>query len=158
MTTKSPYLTDGRLADVISALQVLGNYTWASRKADSWGEKLGQVLSGPDWLTLFKEHPEFFRVNDQWVSLRWRHGYDRNFHTQKQRELNPAEIAELSDGEKEQLTRKALEPQQVESLMKTAIELHSSAIAHEQERRWMTPLLFGLLGVIFGAVLQAALK
>jgi hypothetical protein len=157
-TTKSPYLTDRRLADVISALQVLGNYTWASREAESWAKKLGHVLSAPDWLTLFIEHPEFFRVNGQWVSLRWRHGYDRNFHTQQQREFSPVEIAGLGEDEKEVLTRKALDPEQVESLMKTAIELHSRAIAHEQERRWMTPLLFGLLGVILGAVLQAALK
>jgi len=45
----------------------------------------------------------------------------------------------------------------MEALMKTAMELHSRAIAYAQERRWLIPLLLGLLGVILGAVLQAAL-
>ncbi len=47
---------------------------------------------------------------------------------------------------------------QIEALMKTAIELHSREVAHQQERRWLTPLLFALLGIILGAVLQSALK
>jgi hypothetical protein len=42
--------------------------------------------------------------------------------------------------------------------MKTAIELHSREVAHQQERRWLTPLLFGLLGIVLGSILQAALK
>jgi len=50
-----------------------------------------------------------------------------------------------------------LENEQVETLIKTAIELHSRAIAHEQEKRWLIPLLFALLGIVLGAILTAAI-
>jgi hypothetical protein len=136
----------------------MGAYAWASRKTGSWSEKLGKPLSAPNWNEIFEEHPEFFRVSGEWVSLRWRHGYDRNFSVELARELSRAEVETLTDDQKENVTRKALTSDQIEALMRTAIELHSRAIAHAQERRWLTPLLFGLLGTIIGVVLQSALK
>lgn len=155
----SPYLRNRhRLADVLAALQVMGAYTWASRKVSAWEDKLGAPKSSNSWLEIFDEHPEFFRVSGEWISLRWRHGYDRNFSPTASRELTSTEIAKLPSDEKDDLTRKALESDQIEALMNTAIELHNRAIAHSQERRWLTPLLFALLGTIIGVVLQAALK
>lgn len=155
----SPYLKHShRLAEVLAAIQVMGAYTWASRKSASWGEKLGNPLSAPNWNKIFEEHPEFFRVSGEWVSLRWRHGYDRNFSVDAARELSGTEVEALTEDQKEGLTRKTLTSDQIEALMKTAIELHNRAIAHAQERRWLTPLLFALLGTIIGVVLQAALK
>lgn len=136
----------------------MGAYAWASRKVSSWGEKLGTPVSAPDWNKIFEEHPEFFRVSGEWVSLRWRHGYDRNFSVELARELSHAEIEALAENQKENLTRKPLTSDQIEALMKTAIELHSRAVAHAQERRWLTPILFALLGTIIGVVLQSALK
>ena len=159
-STKPPYLIDYRLADVIAAIQILGSYEWASRKIDGWTKKLGKPKSADNWKVVFKQHPEFFRLseNDEWASLRWRHGYDRNYDLAQKKELNEAEIKNLEPEQKENLTRKFLNPNQIESLMKTAIDLHRSTIAQKQEKRWMTPLLFVLLGIILGAVLQAALK
>ena len=155
----SPYLgSSHRLADVLAGIQVMGAYAWASRKSLAWSEKLGNPLSAKDWNKIFEEHPEFFRVSGEWVSLRWRHGYDRNFNVELNRELSHAEVEALTEDQKDKLTRKSLTSDQIEALMKTAIELHSRAVAHAQERRWLTPLLFTLLGTIIGVVLQSALK
>jgi hypothetical protein len=162
--TKSPYLDSGRLEKVLAAIQILGSYDWASREAKSWAEKLGTVQECADWLKLFKDHPEFFRVSeDSWVSLRWRHGYDRIYSVAAHRELSPEEINALpSTPTNEKLTRKPLTPEQIAGLMKTAIELHGRAIAHEQERRWLTTFLVPILGAMVGgavvALVQALLK
>ena len=159
VSRKSPYLdNDWRLADVIAAIQVMGAYPWASRNLERWAEKLGKPLSADDWSIVFREHPEFFRLHDNWASLRWRHGYDRTYDPEKGRELTENERDALDPDARGALTRKPLSAEQIEALMKTSVELHNRAIAHAQEKRWLTPLLFGLLGVIVGAILQAALK
>ena len=162
--TRSPYLKSGRLEKVLAAIQILGSYDWASREASSWAEKLETLQESDDWTNLFKDHPEFFRVSkDGWVSLRWRHGYDRIYSVTAHKELTSEEIAALTaKPNEEKLTRKPLTPEQIAGLMKTAIELHGRAIAHEQERRWLTPFLFPILGAMLGgaavAGIQALLK
>ncbi len=109
-------------------------------------------------MPIFADHPEFFRINGEWISLRMRHGSERTFSPTLGRDLGKPEVDALSDEDRGNLTRKPLSPEQIETLMKTAIELHARGVAHQQERRWLTPLLFALLGTIVGAVLQAALK
>lgn len=158
--TKSPYLDSGRLEKVLAAIQILGSYDWASREAKSWAEKLGSAQECAGWLKLFNDHPEFFRVSeDSWVSLRWRHGYDRIYSVAAHRELSPEEVKALqSTPTDEKLSRKPLTPEQIAGLMKTAIELHGRAIAHEQERRWLTPFLFPILGAMVGGAVVAGVQ
>jgi hypothetical protein len=160
-STASPYLRDCRLADVVGAIQVMGVYPWSSRKVEDWTRKLGDPLSADNWGIVFREHPEFFRLTrEEWASLRWRHGYDRVFDTSQGKELSAAECAKLSEEEQDKLlTRRPLAADQIETLLTTAVEFHSRAIAHQQERRWLIPLLFGLgtallsfLGAFLGAV------
>lgn len=157
---RSPYLLDHRLADILAAIPVLATHKWATRSPEQWAASLGQPLSADSWLEVFKQHPEFFRINDEGqVTSRWRHGYDRNVSVSLGRELTDRELQELPEGQaKGDLTRRPLEASQIESLLKTAIELHARGVAHAQEKRWLTPLLFALLGTVVGAVLQAALE
>ncbi|MFN0242302.1 MAG: N-carbamoyl-L-amino acid amidohydrolase [Planctomycetota bacterium] len=156
----SPYLESGRLEKVLAAIQILGSYEWASRKAKSWSDKLETAQESENWLELFSDHPEFFRVSkDSWVSLRWRHGYDKIYSVAAHRELTTEELKALAakpTGEK--LTRKPLTPEQIAGLMKTAIELHGRAIAHEQEKRWLRSLLFPVLGGVLGGMVVAGVQ
>lgn len=156
----SPYLIDHRLADILAAIPVLATYKWATRTPERWTESLGKPLSAQSWLQIFQQHPEFFRVNDEGeITSRWRHGYDRNISVSQGRELSADELRTLTEDQKtDDLTRRPLDATQVEALLKTAIELHARGVAHAQEKRWLTPLLFALLGTVVGVVLQAALK
>ncbi len=159
LSNSSPYLNDSRrLADVLAAIQVLGSNTFASLKAPVWAEKLGDPASQSDWTSVFLDHPEFFRVSGDWISLRMRHAGERTYSAALGEDLSKLQIEALSEEDRGNLTRKPLSSSQIEALMKTAIELHARGIAHQQEHRWLTPLLFALLGTVVGVVLQAALK
>src|SRR5262249_11324812 len=147
---------------VIGAIQVMGMYPWASRKADDWVKSLGEPLSATEWPTIFREHPEIFRFTKQgWASLRWRHGYFRTFDARRGCDLSEADRAALTSEQQEDLTHRPLTVKQIEALIKTAMELHTRAIAHANERRWSIPLLLGLISAVlafFGAILGAWIK
>jgi hypothetical protein len=158
----SPYYSDHRrLADVIAALQAMGAYDKGSLFVSDWATRLGPAVSAENWSIVFREHPEFFRLGidakegQEYASLRWRHAQDKSYHPVERRELSAAERAQLAPDEQSRLTTKPLEPPEIHTLITTAIELHVRAIAHAQEHRWLTPLLFALLGTIVGALLKA---
>ena len=154
---KSPYLeNDRRLGDVIAAIQLLGTYQWANRDVGSWAKQLDTPDTSGEaaWTAVFREHPEFFRINDlNKASLRWRHAYDRTYNTKTRQKITIEEFEQLNENEQEIYSRHPLTAEQIQSLMATAVELHGRAIAHSQERRWLTLALFTLLGVVLGAVL-----
>ena len=156
---KSPYLkSDRRLGDVIAAIQLLGTYQWANREIGSWAKQLDTPETSGEaaWASVFREHPEFFRINDLGkASLRWRHAYDRTYNTKTRKTITVEEFDQLNENEKQIYSRPPLTAEQVQSLMATAVELHGRAIAHSQEKRWLTLVLFTLLGVVLGAVLGA---
>jgi ABC-type phosphate/phosphonate transport system permease subunit len=151
---KSPYLKDGRLSDIIAAIQAMGVYPWAGRK--EWEKTLDTAKSAENWKDLFSEHPEFFRLSGEWTTLRWRYTYDKTYDARSHRELNAEEIDKLLPDEKDKLTHKPLDAGQIEALIRVAIELHSRAIAQEQEGRWWKPVwitaLMGFLGALIGAL------
>ena len=143
---------------MIAAIQVLGAYPGASRKVEQWTAKPGESLSADSWQTIFTQHPEFFRLNGEWASLRWRHACDRTYDAVRGRELTDDEIAALAEEARAELTRRPLDSDQIEALLKTAVDLHSRTIAHEQEQRRLIPLLFAYSGTILGAVICGILK
>jgi len=109
-----------------------------------------------------KEHPEIFRfTSSRWVSLKWRYGYFRTFAPERGCELTESQRAALTPDQQKAITYRPLTADQTEVLMKTALDFHARVIAHEQEHRWLTPLLFALLGGVLafsGAILGAYIK
>lgn len=158
---ESPYYENPRrLADVIAALQAMGNYHEDALAITDWENRLGKPSSAPDWKVVFTEHPEFFRVATDpvrkydYARLQSRHAYDETYDPVAKRDLSPDERRKLTDEEQNNLTRRPLAADQLEALMKTAVELHTRSLAHAQENRWMIPLLFGALGTLVGGLLK----
>lgn len=156
-TDQSPYLTNRRLSDIIAAIQQMGSYKWSTLKVEDWKERLEEPLSARDWSIVFIEHPEFFRLNEGYASLRWRYAYDVH-DIDDRKVLSTEDVKKLPHEKRLNLTRNPLTADQIETLLNTAIELHSRAIALKQERRWWIPILTSLLGVIVGALLGGLLK
>lgn len=157
--SKSPYLKDQRLADVIAAIQVMSTYKFYKLDFASWSMRITGVESNADyWRNVFAEHPEFFRLNNdkQKVSLVWRRSYQRNFHVDRQEALTREQLDNLPDNERSfRLSRSPLTNSDTATLIATAVDLHSRAIASEQEKRWLLPSLVTILAVCVGAILKS---
>jgi len=154
---QSPYIANrDRLADVVAMLQIMGTYKFASREVDKWSESLGRgPLSAKNWREVFEQHPEFFRIRDELVSLVWRRASERLYDTVAGKEITKAEADALSDADKQKLSRAPLSPEQVTSLIEVAIKLQTQAISRRQELRWWVPVLVGAIGVAIGALLKS---
>lgn len=155
--SQSPYLKhQARLADVIAALQVMGTYKFASRKLVDWEKSIGRTpLSAPSWLVVFEEHPEFFRIKGDWISLVWRRASEKLYDTRSGNELSKEQVDSLSDEEKRKISRAPLSPEQVTALIEVAINLQTQSIARRNELRWWVPLLVGAIGIAIGAVIKS---
>ena len=147
---ESPYLKhSARLGDVIGAIQVLGSTPWHAIMPKHWDDFLGKASSTADgkWDEILKEHTEFFRIEENGdAALRWRAAYHCNFNPRTFREYSPEEREALSEEEKKKLHRKPLTPEQIETLIRSATELHARALARLQDVRWWIPLAVGLIG------------
>lgn len=145
------------MADVIAAIQAMGSYPWATRKVDKWAKGLGEPISASDWSEVFLDHPEFFRLsNGTWATLRWRHAYDHSYDPDRCENLSAIELKGISvNDRRDKLTKRPLEADQIEALMKTAVELHTRAIAQSQELRWWIPTVAGLVGVLIGLLAKS---
>jgi hypothetical protein len=167
ITVKSPYLAHAlRLADVLAAIQVMGSHLWDSRPVEDWKLNLGErPQSIASWEELFTAHPEFFgsrKSNDgrMLYYLRLRRAYERTIDPTSLDELSAEEIETRKKSgsyESDKLSRRGLTPEQVETLMKTAIELQVRAAALEDRSKWWIPLAAAVLGFV-GAVLGSLLK
>ena len=156
---KSPYLKAQRLADVIAAIQVMSTYKFYKLDFAGWSMRITGVESNADyWKKVFVEHPEFFRLNSeqQRVSLVWRRSYPRNFHVDMLQVLSSEQVKNLPENERAtRLSRAPLTNGDTATLISTAVDLHSRAIASEQEKRWLFPSLITILAVFLGAILKS---
>src|SRR5438045_1478996 len=59
MDTRSPYLRDGRLAQILAAIQCMAVYKFYRMTPADWSKVLGGQSA--DWQKVFTEHPELFR-------------------------------------------------------------------------------------------------
>jgi hypothetical protein len=154
--SKSPYIANPkRLSDLIAAIQVLGSYRFASRKVEKWAKRLGRTpVSATNWLTIFKEHPEFFTFDGDNISLVWRRSRERNYDTHKRLLLSREDAIELSKKEEEKysnhLSRPPLDTAEISKLVDIAINLHEREIRHAQERRWWIAAVIGTITLIIG--------
>jgi hypothetical protein len=156
---QSPYLKNSfRLADLIAAIQVLGTYQFASRTLEKWEKRLGRKpMSADSWLQVFREHPEFFTIQDEeLVSVVWRRSRERVFDTLNGQVLGWSEAAKMKqeenqDGYEKRLSRPPLSTAEVSKLIDIAINLHEREIKHRQERRWWITAAIGILGLVISA-------
>ena len=120
---KSPCLQDGRLADVIAALQVMSARDRPEGEITHWSRTLSNDISKKSverWTNVFNDHPEFFLLytlpnsTDKKSALRIRYA-NKNFDPQT-------------------------------ALTNTAIELHNRAIQELSARRWWVPFVAAILG------------
>jgi hypothetical protein len=154
---KSPYLKDQRLADVIAAIQVLSTYKFYKLDFKGWSKRItGSEENFEHWKIVFIEHPEFFRLNHakDRVSLAWRRSHQRTYHVDRNEILTKEECDSLGEQERnERLSRTPLNNNDIETLINTAINLHTRAIESEKEKRWMLPSLVTIVAVLLGAYL-----
>lgn len=117
----NPYLREGRLKDVIAAIQFLSVYDDYKRAVEDWDEKLSARPASAEespsaclsWREIFDEHPEFFRTNDKGlVSLVWRRA-----------------LKKTVDG-----GRPPLDSDSVNNLIDAAVRLHAAAVEEARHR------------------------
>lgn len=138
------YTQPGRLQDVMALLQVLGLDEQSHRSEDGLQSELqGKPRSGPLWVEVAQEHPEFFRVKpegEKRVSLVSRHVTPKN----------EKEIRQLP-------------PEFIGKLLQAAIDLHDRQIRRDERWAYWVPIgvaliagLFSLGAVIIKTLLEGA--
>jgi hypothetical protein len=131
--SKGAYTKLGRLSDVLALIQVLAIDEHAYRSEPGVKQELqGNPSSSDSWVTLAKDHPEFFRVKsagEHVLALVARHVMPKG----------PA-------GEREM-------PQELTyTLLKTAIDLHDRQVSAAEKWKNFVPLWAALIGGIFGTL------
>lgn len=159
MNKQSPYLANAdRLADVIAAIQVMGTYKFYKLDFKKWADRISaDETKSAYWQKVFTEHPEFFRLDTkrEKASLVWRRQYPKRFNTDTAKEITKEEFDALNNDGKLKISRIPLESDTIESLIKTAVDMHSRALQHQQDKRWWIPLTVSFVGGLIGAIIGA---
>jgi hypothetical protein len=157
MSTISSYLKNqNRLQDVIAAIQVMGTYKFYKMDFASWADQItGDNSKGNYWQNIFEEHPEFFRLdrNKERASLVWRRQYRKLFNVDTGKEISKDDFLQLPPEKQARISRIPLQAENIESLIRTAIDLHSRALEHQQDKRWRIPLVVSFVGGLIGAII-----
>lgn len=141
----------------------------AEREIENWAYVLDRSRKPEDvdrWVRVFQEHREFFITyhlqGDETLkaALRLRYTF-RTYDSQTGKEYTPIEIKSLSKEEKDRLTTKPLQAEQLQTLLNTAIELHARTIEQSKESRWWIPVFVAavsFVGAVLGAMLPSLFK
>jgi len=143
LKVRGSYTKHGRLGDVLALIQVLALDEHAHRSDEGIREELqGNPFSSDSWITLAREHPEFFLVRkdgEHVLSLAARHVL---FHEDnKPRPVLPSDFTA--------------------ALLQTAISLHDRQTEAAEWWKSLIPLgsaLIGALAVLLAALLTLWLK
>lgn len=159
MSDRSPYVVNAnRLAEVISAIQVMAVYRYHMRNFSAWAESIcGDKNQGEYWKKIFEEHPEFFRLDTTrtMASLVWRRQFPKRFHVDRDKILTNEEYVSLLPEEYVFLSRAPLSPADIKTLIDAAINLHSRAVELQREDRWWLTLVSSAAGGLVGAAITA---
>ena len=160
----------GRLQDVITAIQVLGSYETTTAKAKVWRDRIGSSpVSAGNWEKVFTDHPEFFRTyasnsdeelpsddTEKIYSLVLRRSQPRMWLRKERRLATVPEITDLK-GNQKSLTWEPLSAEKITSLIEVAVKLHGAEWTHREKSRWWIALFTasaGFLGALAGAFLK----
>lgn len=149
----NPYLFDGRLADVISGITVLGTYKFYKLDFEEWADRIGGAKDdAKKWKRIFKQHPEFFRISAEGdkASLIWRRQFTKTFHVDRKVELPLPEGQKRHDAS-ERLSRRPLDPTEITTLISIATNLHDRALEQSKANKWWIPVLTALLAMLGAA-------
>lgn len=151
---KSPYLeNENRLADVIAAIQVLGSYKFYKLDFDVWADRIvGDSSKAEHWKTVFEQHPEFFRLDvpRKKASLVWRRQHQKLFDVDSEDTISREKYWELTDEERNRISRTPLNSDEIGSLIGTAVNMHDHALMRQRDSRWWVPLGSSFIGAVLG--------
>lgn len=158
---KSPYISnDQRLADVIAAIQAMSTYRFYKLDFAGWSDRItGDENKALHWKTVFKEHPEFFRLDSRQekASLVIRRQHRKRYEVDKGKTISDEEFANHPNPSR--ISRSPLSTEEISSLIQTAIEMHSRAIAQQQYKMSWVPVfsvIASFIGAIFGAYIVSS--
>ncbi|WP_343562436.1 hypothetical protein [Kiloniella sp. b19] len=163
----SPYLDKNgqRLKDVLAAIQIMAEYSRYSASLQRWiflitgtaeADQTSADLSY--WGNVFNEHSEFFRT-DQNGKIALIHRRVLGFYDiDSERDVSLDERGNMSEADRKRTSRRRLTPEQLTSLMTTAIHLHAAALQAQQARKWWVAPSLGVVGIVLGAFVTAWLK
>ncbi len=147
----SPYLKEGRLADVIAAITALGLYKFYKLSFAGWAERIGGDDGDAErWQAVFRDHPEFFRINPDGdkASLVWRRQQPQNYDVDGNVCVDKKTALDKPGGLR--LSRKPLEPSEVSALIALAVDMHDRALEQSKASRWWIPIVTGALAFAGG--------
>lgn len=160
--TKVPYLKPNRLGDVIAAIQFMSLNVRSSQPCEKWAHYIsGDTTKADHWRQVFNDHPEFFRKSPDYedhYALIWRRASPRLYFRKEDRRISKPEYDQLSQEERNFVSRVRVPESEIKTLIDIAIELHAKAREQHTDWRWWVPIVasfFGslvavLLGVAFG--------
>ena len=137
MGDRTPYMKDGRLADVLALIQVLAFDSSAYRSEAGLLEELQRSpLVGASWIDLAREHPEFFRIRidaarQSRVAIVARYVLDREWNSEGKYKHPPLETTVAN------------------KLMELAVELHDKQL--ERQTRFVSVVLPMSVAIIAAA-------
>jgi hypothetical protein len=131
------------LNSVIRRLEFYGEEPFSECPLPSYTAKLLEQLPLLDArrirnrLILEAEYPMEITKEDfePRASLIWRSSYDKNYDADQWRELTSEEVQRLPLEERDRLSRRPLNAEQIHALVTTALEMHTHVLAQQQEFR-----------------------
>jgi len=135
----SPYLSPGRLSQILAAIQCMAIYRSYRLSVSEWASRIHGASGRPvDWQVVFSDHPEFFRESP---SARGHYALVYRRALARQADDNRPELGE----------------NQIHALFKLAMELHSKAVEEKKDRWWFLPYVVQVVGMLLAFVAGAKL-